>query len=558
MQELPPIHRASFVDGGLLLRSTPRQSTASEQAKRMMGPGNLMAGKDIRANASVQCSKCGRWHRPGTVCPRMVKAHDVDVLLHQGLEKGVVKTKPKSGNPYHDSRTGKFTSAGGGSGPKAASSGWTASPDGSYSAMGGRAKLRKDGKKWKLELDGETHTLPKKATFTHAEKIIQDQAQKKVADLSAQLGKLKAQAAKQGQAVKEREAKQAEKKAPYDTAGLEGHYAKDEIMRQAYREAKEHGATESQAQQWAMSQADPNLFNPPKNFSVPGRESGAKKPEAKPAEKKEPALQSGDIFAGGRQFREGSPEHKAYTETRSQGGTVGEGLTAANKVERQGSSAADDIFVGQQHFIAGTPEHTKYQEERGKGASSGYAAKEAQAAKPDLPGGEPLDIAHLLGGGAQDKPKQAQDQPATAQSPKEIMEQQYAQALAGGASPKQAEQWALSQGYPHLFDAPKGYSGPGESAGTGPRLHLDPSLATAGMQQGQAMGAGLAQPGGTMPTTVNLAQQGTTNLLNQPSAPKQPTASEQQQQLEDSSQQLQDQQRGYLQRLRDWMSRYVR
>src|SRR5512137_391175 len=128
----PFIRRAQFVNQADLIRSTPRQSFASEQAKMMMGRGNLMAGKDIRANASVQCSKCGRWHRPGTVCPRLAKTVDLDALLNPGLlAKGVVATKPKSGNPYHDSRTGQFTGqASSPGGAKAASSGWTVHPEG--------------------------------------------------------------------------------------------------------------------------------------------------------------------------------------------------------------------------------------------------------------------------------------------------------------------------------------------------------------------------------------------------------------------------------------------
>ena len=43
-----------------------------------------------------------------------------------------------------------------------------------YEAMFGKDKavLRKDGKKWVLDYKGETHQLPKKGSFGHAEKIV--------------------------------------------------------------------------------------------------------------------------------------------------------------------------------------------------------------------------------------------------------------------------------------------------------------------------------------------------------------------------------------------------
>jgi hypothetical protein len=547
MFDLPPIRQASFVQVDLM-RSTPRQSTASEQAKRMMGPANVMAGKDIRANASTQCIKCGRWHRPGTVCPRMAKTLDIEALLHHGLlEKGVVTTKPKSGNPYHDSRTGKFAARGGGGSPKAISSGWTADKDGAYSAMGGRAKLSKQGKGWQLELDGEVHKLPKKASFKHAEKIIQEQASKKVADLSAKLDKLKALGEKQGQPQKKVEqAKQRAEKAKQKVADLSAKL--DEIK------GRKGGDT-----------PDGPPAGPP-GVDVP--------------EKEKPAP---TISAGGREFEQDSPGHKAYTEARAQGGTVGDGLTAANAVEKQGSPAADDIFVGQQQFQAGTPGHETYQDEKAKGASSGFAAKEAKAA--DDTG---IDIAHLMGGG-DDKgaaaapaaaPAKGGGDEGAAPSPFHTPEAQaptgdtraakdqrmsdaYSQALATGATPKQAEAWALNQGYPEHFPAPKDYQGPPPEsmAGlTGPNLYLDTPGTdfSSGMSQGQAMGAGMDTQGGTMPATVNTAQQGTTNLLNQAPTEKPPTPAEQRQKLEDSSQQLQGQQQGYFGRLRDWMSQYVR
>lgn len=55
----------------------------------------------------------------------------------------------------------------------AASFTWKQQPGGGYAASDGRAKLEKSGKKWTLVLrDGSRHSLPRKASFDHAERAM--------------------------------------------------------------------------------------------------------------------------------------------------------------------------------------------------------------------------------------------------------------------------------------------------------------------------------------------------------------------------------------------------
>ncbi len=71
---MPILRGAPFVNHADLLRSTERQSFASEKAKQMMGAGNPLTGSAKRATASTACPNCGRWHRPGNLCPNTMKS----------------------------------------------------------------------------------------------------------------------------------------------------------------------------------------------------------------------------------------------------------------------------------------------------------------------------------------------------------------------------------------------------------------------------------------------------------------------------------------------------
>jgi len=66
------IKPASFINQCDLIRSN--SSFADEKAKQMMGAANPLIGSDIRKPASTFCSGCGRWHRPGNMCPATNKS----------------------------------------------------------------------------------------------------------------------------------------------------------------------------------------------------------------------------------------------------------------------------------------------------------------------------------------------------------------------------------------------------------------------------------------------------------------------------------------------------
>jgi len=79
MSSQPPILRgAPFVNLMDLVRSTPRQSFASEQAKQMMGAGNPLSGKDIR--------------KPESYLEKPVKADAYVNTINQALQSPSVKT----------------------------------------------------------------------------------------------------------------------------------------------------------------------------------------------------------------------------------------------------------------------------------------------------------------------------------------------------------------------------------------------------------------------------------------------------------------------------------
>jgi hypothetical protein len=116
MSRTPFIRSASFLVPDLL-RATPRQNFSSEKAKQMMGAANPLTGKDNRAGASTYCPGCGRWHRPGNLCPntkkslesaslvkgdRAVPAGPVDAALDQLQETIDQATAP----PEHPSNIG--------------------------------------------------------------------------------------------------------------------------------------------------------------------------------------------------------------------------------------------------------------------------------------------------------------------------------------------------------------------------------------------------------------------------------------------------------------------
>ena len=39
-----------------------------------MGTGNPLTGSATRKPASTSCGACGRWHRPGNICPNIKKS----------------------------------------------------------------------------------------------------------------------------------------------------------------------------------------------------------------------------------------------------------------------------------------------------------------------------------------------------------------------------------------------------------------------------------------------------------------------------------------------------
>lgn len=57
--------KANYINMADLYRS----EFAAAQAKRMMGVANPITGADIRKPGSTNCSSCGKWHRPGNICP---------------------------------------------------------------------------------------------------------------------------------------------------------------------------------------------------------------------------------------------------------------------------------------------------------------------------------------------------------------------------------------------------------------------------------------------------------------------------------------------------------
>lgn len=80
-----------------------KSTFAKEKAKEMMGAGNPLTGSEIRKPASTFCSGCGRWHRPGNVCPNTMKSHEP--LIWKG---DVIHGEVFSGNPYRAAENGQF------------------------------------------------------------------------------------------------------------------------------------------------------------------------------------------------------------------------------------------------------------------------------------------------------------------------------------------------------------------------------------------------------------------------------------------------------------------
>lgn len=66
-----------FINRGDLQRS--QASFANKKAKQMMGAANPLTGSDIRKPASTHCTACGRWHRPGNLCPAAKKSMPTNV-----------------------------------------------------------------------------------------------------------------------------------------------------------------------------------------------------------------------------------------------------------------------------------------------------------------------------------------------------------------------------------------------------------------------------------------------------------------------------------------------
>ena len=85
---------ATFLHPDLLKASA---SYAKEKAKQMMGAGNPLTGSEIRKPASTFCSACGRWHRPGNVCPSATKSNP---FVAKGSK--VSYADVQSGNPYRN------------------------------------------------------------------------------------------------------------------------------------------------------------------------------------------------------------------------------------------------------------------------------------------------------------------------------------------------------------------------------------------------------------------------------------------------------------------------
>ena len=103
MKRSPLTRSAPFLDSRLL---KARTTFAGNKAKQMMGAGNPLTGSATRKPASTYCSSCGKWHRPGNVCP----ATKAMPLVHKG--DNVSHIDVLSGNPYR--AMGKFAAQPGG------------------------------------------------------------------------------------------------------------------------------------------------------------------------------------------------------------------------------------------------------------------------------------------------------------------------------------------------------------------------------------------------------------------------------------------------------------
>lgn len=107
------------IDKALPTRFTPPQTMADKNRIRMVGPATSI--KPPQAAGGAFCPSCGQHHRPGSLCPNVLKAAELDALLgllkaDSGIVVVPIKNNPHGGgNPNHDKSTGKFTSGGGSS-----------------------------------------------------------------------------------------------------------------------------------------------------------------------------------------------------------------------------------------------------------------------------------------------------------------------------------------------------------------------------------------------------------------------------------------------------------